>query len=99
MTDQPPEDDALARLQAQRDQEWRNVAGWQAQVEQIRCGGGNPTRILAAIDQAEQTITQLTQEILRRLEADHDERERAARKRFADQAIRIRKSLPDKEKE
>lgn len=74
-------------------------AGWRKQADRIRRGGRDPGDLLDRIAEAEREATRVAGEILRVQRVDHDERQRAARSQYGDQARRVGEALPDKGKE
>lgn len=93
------QEDPLARLRWERDNHMRNAAGWRKQADRIRRGGRDPGDLLDRIAEAEREATRVAGEILRVQRVDHDERQRAARSQYGDQARRVGEALPDKGKE
>jgi hypothetical protein len=92
-------EDPLARLRWERDNHLRNAAGWRKQAERIRRAGHDPGDLLDKIAGADREANRVAAEILRVQRVDHDERQRAARSRYGDQARRVGEALPDKGKE
>jgi hypothetical protein len=93
-------DDPLVRAEKARDNEERNIAGWKAQAARMQAAGREPpTGLWSAIQESEQAVERLTGEILALERAAHDERQRVARRRNADQARRVGQALPDNEED
>jgi hypothetical protein len=87
----------LARLEWERANHRRNAAGWAKQVERCRQAGHDPGGLLDAIAEAEREADRCAAEIAQLEDAAHQERQRRARTRFADQGRRVGDALADKE--
>lgn len=85
------------RLEWERTNHRRNAAGWAKQVERCRQVGHDPGGLLDAIAEAEREADRCAVEIAELEDADHQERQRRARTRFADQGRRVGDALADKE--
>jgi hypothetical protein len=87
-------DERLERLAWERTNHARNAAAWRLQADRIRRAGRDPGDLLDAIEDAERRAAELAQEIVDLLAAEKAERQQAATRQYADQAVELGPRLP-----